>query len=816
MFTNYLKSAWRNLLKRKQIAFLNILGLAIGMAACLLIFQYINYEKSYDSFHPHLDQLYRLNLGMTNTGESRLDFRATNHPGAGVAAKRDFPEVESYARLVKVELFFGSAVLSYELPGEEVRTFYEENMYVADSAVLTMFHLPLSVGDPSTALEDPMHMVITESLAKRYFGEEDPMGKEMSINGGGPFVVNGIMEDPPENTHLKTSALISASGFSNGLNNAWIWPEFYTYLKLKPGTSAKDIEDQLDPFVDKYLGKIMEEYGIEEKMALQPVKDIHLGGNIMRELTENSSQKTISFLMVIAAIILIIAWVNYINLSTSRSLERATEVGVRKVIGAQKGSIVWQFLTEAALMNVLAIFLAVILVGIAAPYFNELVDRPVLSQSGFNQVWSQYSTWLIFLVMFIGGTLLAGLYPAFVLSSFRPSKTIKGHGHTPGQKFQFRHVLVVFQFAIGILMIAGTLIVFNQLSYMRSRDLGFNMDQLLVVKAPSIMDSTFMSKSLLYRDLIRQESHVRDMTISSDIPGHLIQNNNTIKRPEQAVEEGFFATYIATNEQFMPVYDIELLAGRNFSKEIPTDSAAVIINQKAMNLLGYQNPAEVIGKRVDCRNQGWSNYTIVGVTPNINHRSLAYEQEPMVFFNYPNIPIDYFSVKLGTQELTHTLNHLEDTFLKLFPNNPFEYFFLDEYFDEQYHADRKFGVIFSLFSGLAILVACLGLIGLAAHMTTNRTKETGIRKVLGASAFQILVLLGKQFVILVLIATVIAIPIAWYGGGLWLQNYAYRAQLSGWLFVAPVVLLLLISVAMVVWQSAKVVWSNPADAIRYE
>ncbi len=814
MFYNYLKTAWRNIIKRRSISVLNVLSLSIGITACILILGYVKYEKSYDDFHPDLDQLFRLNLGMTNAEGSHIEFRATNHPAAGIYLKKDFPVVQSFARLVDVSIFYGSAILSCESE-TGMTSFYEEDMFIADSAFLTMFGFDLISGIPQTALKKPEHVVLTQSLAKRFFGEEDPMGRTMKLNNQDTYVVNGIMKDPPPNTHFQISALFSASGFSNGLNNAWIWPEFHTYVKVTPDADISRLKQALDPFVDKYLGDVMEEFGIEEKMALQPVKNIHLDGNLLKEVTENGDRSRIVFMMIIALMILAVAWINYINLSTSRLVERATEIGIRKVIGASRKSVISQLLIESALINFLAILLSLILLAVISPYSEYFTKSSMQGTDVLFSIFRDQETVLVLLGLFLAGILFAGVYPAIVLSSFRPHNTLKGRIFAPAQRFGFRHILVVFQFTIGIIMMAGTFIVFSQVSFMRSHDIGLNIDQLLIVKAPSIVDSSINLKMELLKERILQYSDITHLAVSSDIPGHLIQNNNSIKRKEQYREESFFATFLAIDESFVPTYELDIIAGRNFIKDRELDRSAVILNDRAVRALGYSSLDEVVGETITYKDdQQWKDGVVLGVVKDFNHRSLAYQQEPFVLFNRPYVPYDYYAMKVHTRDLTNTVAKIETVYTQIFPRNPFDHFFLDDYFDQQYRADRRFGWIFGFFACLAILVACLGLIGLVAHITTRKAKEAGMRKILGASTFHILVLFGKQFVWLILIAATIAIPAAWWSGYSWMQSYAYQYQLSLWLFLIPVAIVLLLSILTIIWQSSKVAWVNPAEVLR--
>ncbi len=816
MFFNYLKSAWRNIYKRKKFSLLNILGLSIGMASCLLILQYVNYEKSYDNFHPDLSRLYRVNLGIKNTSDPAFGFLATNHPAAGPALKRDFQEVEDVARLVDASVLYGASIMSYHEDGKEPRIFYEDDLYLADPAILTMFGYPLIEGNPHTALASQANVVITESMAKKYFGDEAPMGKTLSLNGQLEVNVTGVLQDLPENSHLEIGALFSSTNFSDELNNTWIYPEFHTYVKLSRDARSEELENHFGAFVDRYLGEVMREFGIEEKLTLQPVRDIHLGGNLLKEAKENGNQRTVSFLVLLALMVLVIAWINFVNLSTSRSTERSTEVGIRKVIGASKGDIIGQFFMESALLNLLAILVAVLLILMVTPFFNQLTGSPVLGERPMAQIWDQTLNWKIVTLLFLGGTFLAGLYPALVLSSFQPVRTIKGRLFRSESKVHFRHIMVIFQFLISILMIAGTIIVYKQMSFLRSHDLGFNIDQLLIVKAPSIIDSTRSEEFRVFQERLMQEPQVLDVTASSDIPGHFFQNVNSIKRKEQSTAESFFVTYQFTDEHYLPTYGLHLVTGRNFSKDRGIDENAVILSAKAVEQLGFGTSEEALGRAITRKMRNWQEVNVVGVVKDINHRSLAYEQMPFAFFYAPTHPFDYYTIKVKTQNVAQTVGRVQKAFQLLFPSSPFEHFFLDDYFDEQYQADQQFGQVFSLFTGLTIFVACLGLLGLISYVTARRTKEIGIRKVLGASVLQILLLLGKQFISLILIAAVLGIPLAWWSGNRWLNNYAHRIDMSAVIFIMPLVLLLLIAMSTVAFQSSKAALTSPVISLREE
>jgi putative ABC transport system permease protein len=821
MFQNHLKSAWRNLLKRKRFSALNIAGLSIGMASCLLILQYVRFEKSYDQFHPELENLYRLTLDMNKNGNSSENFMATNHPAAGPAMKADFPQVIEFARLLK-ESNLTPNVYSYRTADGHIKTFYEDRTYIVDPSFLRIFNYPFIVGDTETALNDPNCAVISQDIALKYFGNLNPIGKILTINHSLKMKITGVMKNMPENSHLKADILLSFRSLENNtpeINSKWKEPGFYTYLKVASGTDIENLESQLDGFADKYLGDVMEEFGIEERMHLQPVADIHLQSHLKKEVEKNGSYESVAFLMLIAILILLIAWVNYVNLSTSRSIERAAEVGIRKVVGASKGSLISQFYIESTIINLLAIVLALILVEVAAPGFNALIGKQFFSGIMNMHFWSEGSNWLILFATVVVGSLLAGFYPALVLSSFKPVKIFNGYNSK--KKPSFRSVLVVFQFCISFILIVGTLIVFSQLRYMKSQELGFNMDKMLVIKSPKTADSTFLIKTKLLSEELLKGTSINSFAPSSDIPGHRVADVNSIKKKGQQNEEGFMVSSLYVDEYFLPTYEMKLVAGRNFSKDLATDKDKVIINEKSVELLGFRSAQKAIGQMASITFSGrWVDTKIIGVCENINNQSLVHEQRPMVF---PYMKpwsgwsgANYFNLKIKANDLQSTIAKTENVFKEIFPNDPFVYFFLDDHFNEQYKSDQQFGKIFGIFTSLAIIVACLGLFGLVSYVSSTRTKEIGIRKVMGASTMQILTLLSKQFVKLLIIAAILAVPISWWGGDTWLSNYAYRIEIDGWLFATATLIVFSIALFTVLWQSISTANANPVDSLRDE
>jgi putative ABC transport system permease protein len=817
MFQNHVKSAWRNLLKRKRFSALNIAGLSIGMASCLLILQFIRFEMSYDQFHPNIENLYRLTLEMNDNGSSGANIMSTNHPAAGPNIVADYPQVEDFTRLVTTTNLGGASTFTYVTSDQQIKAFQEEKVFLTDTSFFKMFNFPLVKGNPETALQDPKSIIISESLARKYFGDEEPLGKMMVWNSISNRKVTGVLRNLPENSHLKIDVLMPLTTllvYVPNINSAWKWPEFHTYVKLAPQADVEGLAHQMDDFVNKYLGDINKEHGLEQRMHLQPVADIHLHSNHKKELEENGSYQVITFLSLIVLMILLIAWINYVNLSTSRSIERANEVGIRKVVGANKGNLISQFFIESAMINLMAISMALVLVDVATPGFNSLMGKQFFQGITSINFWTQSSNWMILAATLIGGSLLAGLYPALVLSSFKPIKIF--NGYRSREKLDFRSVLVIFQFCVTFMLIVGTLIVFNQLNFMQNKSLGFNLDQVVVVKSPRNQDSTYHIKTKLLKEQLLRKKDIHQFSISSDTPGHLARITSWVKRSEQSKEDIVMVDFYSTDEQYLPTYGIELVAGRNFSKDLISDQDAVLLNEKAVELLGYQSSEDALGKMMSLMKR---DVEIIGVTRNINGQSLEYEQQPMVF---PNIGkegalfYNYYNLKISAENIHETLSSTEDVFKEIFPKIGFEYFFIDDHFNQQYKADQQFGKIFGVFTSLAIFVACLGLFGLVSYVSSTRTKEIGIRKVMGASTMQILTLLSKQFVKLLIIAAILAVPISWWGGDTWLDNYAYRIEIDWTLFVGATLIVFSIALFTVLWQSISTANANPVDSLRDE
>lgn len=824
MFRNYFKMAYRNLLKNKVFSIVNIFGLAIGMAACFFIFAYVHFESSYDRYHPHAADLYRVNISF---GGSFGGFPAlsANHPATGPAMKADFPEVKDFARLVPPSIFLPGSTITYtDTKGQDV-TLNQDKMFIADPSFLSMFSFPFVAGDPATALNEGRSIVISESMAKKYFGRADPIGKSVTLNRQLPLKVTGVFKDVPENSHLKFDMLISflTMGEKFGYDE-WGWPEFYTYVELAPGTDPKKIEARFPAFVERYLGKKERELNFRTYLHLQPLGDIHLRSGDIKGPEAGGSEKEVYFLTLIGVLILVIAWINYINLSTAKSVERAKEVGLRKVVGGLRWQIIGQFILESVLVNLLALGVAVCIVLMCFPLFGPFIGKAIDRGTASSGIWHASLFWLVTLSVYLVSAFLVGAYPAFVLSAFRPAAVLKGKFGNSGKGIFLRKSLVVVQFVLSLLLIAGSITVYSQLSFMQRESLGYNKDQILVVKAPAFTDSTLDQKIRVFQASLMQDPTIRGVAPSSDIPGRTVIDRNGM-RPASEDKTHNYLTFISrVDEHFLGTYGMSLAAGRNLNQSDTVNpfngrpsKVRLLVNEKVVQALGYKsNEAAVKQDIIFSYGPGELAGQIVGVVRNYHQRSLKEGYDPMLYW-YPAFGSwRYFSIQVKAGHLQQTLAGIERVYKNVFAGNPYEYFFLNEYFGRQYQSDQRFGKVFGLFTALAIFVACLGLLGLSAFMIRLRTKETGIRKVLGASIYSLLVLFSKDFVKLVAVATIIAVPLVYWGASQWLRNYAFHIRLGWFIFVGPPFLLLVISLVTIGVQSLKTALTNPVNSLKSE
>lgn len=810
MFKNYFKAIIRNLWKHKIFSLINILGIAIGMTAALLILHYVSFEYSYDAFHPNADRIYRVTTdnykGDVITTRDAMSFNQT-----GTVLKQDLPEVMDFTMVLGFDFGEGFTFIKDGVKNKA------QNAYFADSKFLDFFPYKVIAGDAQKALKEPYSVILTESLAKKYFQNENPIGQTFEITGGRYthlYTVRSVMEDTPENTHLKFNMLISyETVWSLGDSLNWNGYNNYTYVLAKNNTDFESLKSKVfDLSAEKYLKDNTLRFN------LQPVTDIHLHSNFTYETELNGDAQTVNFLIVVAILIVLIAWVNYVNLSTARAMDRAKEVGLRKVIGAQRKQLIYQFLLESCFVNGIALLLAIVFTELSIPVFNDFIGKVL----PFN-IWKSNYFLEVTILMFIVGVCLSGTYPAMVLSSFQPIQVLKGKFRNSKNGIFLRKTLVIFQFVASIILIAATITVYLQVDFMQKQDLGMNIEKVLTFKTPSYesnLDSIYVSKFRTFKQRVNNISNVQSIGLSSTIPASGPSNiasfsgglnwDKTGKK-----EKGITYYSIHIDEDFLSTYEIDMLTGRNFNRK--DTSARMLINKAAMKLLGLPNAKEAVGENLIFGDNNENKAQIIGVMKDYNRLSLKYAVEPTVYFYRPSDNFGHFSVKLiADKDLTNTISQIETIWSQMFPESIFEYNFMDEQFDAQYRSDRQFGQISNVFSILAVFIACFGLFGLSSFTMMKRSKEIGIRKVLGASLSSLLTLLSKEVIQLTLISTFIALPISYYILSSWLQNYSYRVSLQWWLFIIPTILVLVISLLTISYQIIKAAQTNPVNVLKNE
>jgi putative ABC transport system permease protein len=804
MIKNYFKIGWRNIKRQKAYAAINILGLAIGIAACLLILQYVSFELSYEDFHAKKDRIYRVRQDRYDNGKLSTQWAAGAY-AVGNTFKEAIPEIEDYVKVVS------NGQVIADVNNQPLKF---EKVFFASGSFFNIFTYSLLAGNPKTALVQPFTAAISETTARKLFGNTIAIGKTLRLNRNSNYTITAVYKDAVVNTQLKPDILLSYATFikfqgpDNNPETAWLWDGCLTYLLLRKGADPAAVQAKFAPIVNKYVAADMKKYNAAVAYFLQPLADIHLYSHYMMEPGPNGDGKTVYLLLGIAFFIVVIAWVNYINLATARAINRAKEVGVRKAIGSQRRQLIFQFLTESTMLNAFALVLALSLMLLAIPTFNKL--------SGQNLSFSLMGNanfWTGLVILFVTGVFFSGLYPAFVLSAFKPIDVLKGKMGT-AKGALLRKGLVVFQFASSLFLLIGTVAVYQQIQYMRKQSLGININQTLVVKPPIVRtDSTFLKQMTAFKESLTSLASIRSVAVSTSIPGDAVGwNAGGIKLvgADESTQKQY--RIIGVDYDFMKVYDLKIIAGRTFSKDFGTDASAVIFNRKGIEQLGFNKPDEAVGKRIDFWGQ---QYTIAGVAENFHQQSLREAYEPLILRLIPAVN-GYVSIKTNPTELNQTINQAKGAWNQFFPGNTFEYFFLDDHFYDQYKADQRFGQVFGLFTILAILVACLGLFGLASFTTLQRTKEIGIRKVLGASVTGIMKLLYQEFALLLLIAFVVAAPLALLTISNWLQGFAFRVDIHWAYFVVPFIAIIIIALLTVSFQSVKAAIANPAKSLRSE
>jgi putative ABC transport system permease protein len=807
MLKNYFKTAYRNLWRSKGFTVINIFGLAIGIATCLIIMLFVIDELSYDRFHEKADRIVRVVFRGSIQGEKLNEAHVM--PPVAQTLLSEYPEVEEATRLRA----YGTPKVTYDN-----KTFRNNTFAFVDSNFFQVFTLPLLKGDPATALDQPDKLIISQTTARKYFGDEEPMGKVLHLEDlRKSFTISGLMADIPANSHFHFDLLASMGSFPDARNPSWMVSEFYTYLVLPVGYDYKKLEAKLPQVTEKYISpQLKQAMGINLAqfrkagnnigLFLQPLTDIHLHSDFMFDLGPGGDIRYVYIFGAIALFMLLIACINFMNLATAGASKRAKEVGVRKVLGSAKGQLVVQFLIESILLSLFALLLALVFVRGALPIFNELAGKSLSLQ------YTALPCLLLF-GLFVG--VLAGSYPAFFLSSFKPVSVLKGPGLSAvgasgKRSLSLRSGLVIFQFCISIVLIIGTTVVYEQLQYIQNKKLGYDKEQVLVLPETWLLGK----HTEVFRQQLLQDPRVLSVSTSGYLPAGPTYNNNFFVFSMDAVSRQVKTLRYEVDDQYLPTLGVELIAGRNFSEEFGADSVAIILNETAVEALGWGE--EALGKTLThSNNEGKKvTYRVIGIVGDFHFKSLHERISPLVMTLGSNNGA--VIAKVETADVSGLLASVKKQWAALAADEPFEYSFLNERFLQTYESERKMGQVLGIFAGLTILVACLGLFGLATFTAAQRTKEIGIRKVLGASVTSIVSLLSMDFLKLVGLAALIAFPLAWYAMHKWLQDFAYRINISWWVFVWAGLCAITIALITVSFHAIKAALKNPVRNLRTE
>jgi putative ABC transport system permease protein len=828
MMWMYIKMASRILVRQKVFSSINVLGLSVSMAVCILILQYVRFEFSYDDFHRDADNIYRVATKVTLQNQV-INHEANTYVGISNALRNNFPEVKASTTVRQYDS--DRNFIRFERDDKKLVTIQSFKALEVDSTFLNVFSFELIDGNSLTALRDPYSVVVSETLCKQYFSS-DAVGKVIELYDGDQtkrYRITGVLRDVPPNSHVKfdllTRSASTTTTFWNGEIGFWDWSG-QTYVLLHDNSEPAQLEKKLDNLAvsNNGLKRNNDDYGQVSTFHLQPLADIHLFSHLQEELEANGNGLLVYALIILALIIIIIAWINYINLSTAISETKIKAIGIRRVTGASRSTLVVQTLMESACFNTLSVTIAVLIVqllhssfadflGIPLDY-GSLIDKRLLASIG---------------AFTLTGTFVAGIYPAIVISSFHPVRALKGNVKVGG--FSFRKILVVFQFGAAAALMIATVVLYQQLSFMRSKELGIAIDKIVIIKALNFdkekwsdteggykIDSLYLSSAKLFKEQVRSHASFLSATSLSHLPGQLPNWGTEFKAESIDNAKAYRLVAVGIDYDFLTTFQVRLLAGRNFSPNFPSDRGnegkrAVLINEAASKLLGFKSPEDAVKKHLSTY---WrADYEIVGVVSSFHQLSLKENLQPIYFILQPRA-LEYFAIHYQGKNAKAAIGQLESIWKQNFPDYPFNYFFLDQYFDQQYRYDEKFRDIMVGLSGLAVFVACLGLFGLTSYAIVQRTKEIGIRKILGASVSNIIGLFNHDFIKLIIVGTSISIPVVYLGISRWLENYAFRITLGWWYFLIPVILILFIAVVTISVQTFGLASRNPVDSLRQE
>lgn len=795
MLKNYLLIALRSFKKNRTYSFLNIFGLTIGITCALIIFLFVYDELTYDRYHEKLNSIFRLNSGYHLPNNGGFEEYAAGGPVIAEMLVKDYPEIKQSVRIRPLK----NKVI--ELPGTDERVY--ETVVVADSNLFKLFSFPLLSGNPETALMDPGTIVLTESMARKFFNKTDVLGETLYFPEDTlSFKVTGVMADYPRNTHLKFDIIISFETLKTlhfNLNSWWNY-SFYTYLELETETDVTALQEKIKFISRKYIANEEDYSGYKQEYSLMPLTDIHLHSNLRTEMEPNSRASYVYIFLVIGIFILLIACINFMNLATARSAMRAKEIGLRKVAGAFREQLIGQFLGESLLMSIFAMVLSMGLAYLLLPFVNDFTGKG-LSLFGNSIAWIA----LLAITLIVG--LLAGSYPSFFLSAFRPMETLKGNFRTGTKGNLLRKSLVIFQFTISIFLISGTLIVYKHLIYIRSIDLGFDKERIITI--PTHNSANAKRDFTVLKEELMRTAGVNGTTLSSQVPG-VEMGNNVVRMGWDDDATWSDMRFLAVDENFIDVYGIEVIEGRSFSKSFPSDeNEAFVLNESGMRRLGWHDPKIAIGQPLKWQDR---KGRVIGIVKDFHFMSTNVAIEPFIIVMNKSWSVGYLSAKIsGNPHLV--INKVEAAFSGVLKDKIFEYSFLDVNFDQQYKSEAKFMTIFSIFAGVAIAIACLGLYGLAMFTTEIKFREIGIRKVLGASTYSLIALLVKEFSMLIIVAFIIAVPAAYFGMTQWLNSFPYKEGISPLLFAVAGAISISIALLTVGYQSIKAASINPVNTL---
>lgn len=797
----FLKIGFRNLLKNRFFSIINIFGLAAGITAFLLIFSYISYERSYDRYHHLSDRIYRLRYERSSAEGESVRF-ASCCPPAAIRIRELYPEVEEIARVFRYRatVIFGD------------RKFYEERMFFAEPQIFEIFDIEMMTGDPATGISAANTAFISESFARKYFGASDPMGQTINVDREMSFVITGIFRDFPGNSHIKIDIMLSwpnlLTHYGPDIEMSWGDTGFFTYLVLNQSTDQRVFEEKLRDLVEGDFGEVLRRYRLTLDLRLQPLTDIHLNSSFMQEIEVNGNSQTVTLLSIIAFFILITAWVNYINITTARSLTRAREVGLSKAVGSSRYQLMVRFFVETVLINLAALLVSLIIVALIWPAFSDFTDIPV-GHSPLRQEWF----WLTTLLILVCSVIFSGTYPVFVLTSFSTSETLRGrYGHSKSGII-VRKALVVFQFIMAISLMTCTLLVFRQVDFFGNQDKGIQTSDILAVRAPRVRNEAFGKKLVTFKEELLRSGIVEMFSVGTEVPGRqILWDAGGIFRVGSDQSKNY--QIIGIDYDYLPLLGAEIIAGRNFDRSF-SDSSSLILNETAVRWMGFESSEEAVNQKVNY----WGNiYTVAGVVKDYRQQSPkeAFEPHILRFMPHGRDVRGFFMIKYlpGSEEQVTEL--IADKFSEFFPDNPFDHFFLDEYYEQQYRQEKLLGTVFGIFALLAIVITLLGILGLTSFMMLQKKKEISIRRVAGAGIFSIIALFSREFVVLISFSFMVSVPVCWLWVTEWLESYPVKMDISPWTFILPflaAIALALTTIGMIVRSAVS---ESPAENLAGE